>query len=141
MDRPTHEQDAGFHSPQPEEVPRDRPPTPQEQGDPAPRAFDRRHFLTAAGSVVGLAAAQVLWPSWAETADQSAAPPVPADPTKVPGTPPSPYGQRSRFETASRLPRRLSHSLTPLQDLHGVITPSALHFERHHNGVPLIDPT
>ncbi|MGH7255377.1 MAG: sulfite dehydrogenase, partial [Nitrospirales bacterium] len=70
-----------------------------------------------------------------------AAPPVPEDPTKVPGTPPSPYGQRSRFETASRLTRRLSHSLTPLQDLHGVITPSALHFERHHNGVPLIDPT
>jgi sulfane dehydrogenase subunit SoxC len=24
--------------------------------------------------------------------------------------------------------------------LHGIITPSALHFERHHNGVPAIDP-
>jgi len=24
------------------------------------------------------------------------------------------------------------NSLTPLQDLHGIITPSALHFERHH---------
>ena len=32
------------------------------------------------------------------------------------------------------------NSLTPLQDLHGIITPSALHFERHHNGVPAIDP-
>jgi len=31
-------------------------------------------------------------------------------------------------------------SLTPLQDLAGTITPSDLHFERHHAGVPLIDP-
>jgi sulfane dehydrogenase subunit SoxC len=31
--------------------------------------------------------------------------------------------------------------LTPLQDLHGVVTPSSLHFERHHNGVPAIDPS
>jgi sulfane dehydrogenase subunit SoxC len=30
--------------------------------------------------------------------------------------------------------------LTPHQELHGIITPSALHFERHHNGVPRIDP-
>jgi sulfane dehydrogenase subunit SoxC len=28
-----------------------------------------------------------------------------------------------------------------LQDLHGIVTPSALHFERHHNGVPAIDPS
>ena len=27
-----------------------------------------------------------------------------------------------------------------MQDLHGTITPSDLHFERHHNGVPAIDP-
>lgn len=30
-------------------------------------------------------------------------------------------------------------SRTPLQDTHGIITPSALHFERHHSGVPDID--
>jgi sulfane dehydrogenase subunit SoxC len=30
--------------------------------------------------------------------------------------------------------------LSPLQDLSGTITPSDLHFERHHAGVPLIDP-
>ncbi len=29
---------------------------------------------------------------------------------------------------------------TPLQDLEGSITPNGLHFERHHNGVPDIDP-
>ncbi len=32
-------------------------------------------------------------------------------------------------------------SWTPLHDLHGTITPNGLHFERHHNGVPQIDPT
>jgi sulfane dehydrogenase subunit SoxC len=31
-------------------------------------------------------------------------------------------------------------SMTPLHELHGTITPSYLHFERHHNGVPDIDP-
>jgi sulfane dehydrogenase subunit SoxC len=29
---------------------------------------------------------------------------------------------------------------TPLQDSYGIITPSALNFERHHSGVPQIDP-
>lgn len=62
------------------------------------------------------------------------------DPTKVPGTPPSAYGTRSPFERSRRLPRT-STSLTPLQDLHGIVTPSSLHFERHHNGVPRIDPS
>jgi sulfane dehydrogenase subunit SoxC len=58
----------------------------------------------------------------------------------VPGAPGSPYGQRSTFERARRL-EKSQRSVTPLQDLHGIVTPSALHFERHHNGVPLIDPT
>ena len=31
-------------------------------------------------------------------------------------------------------------SWTPLQDLEGTITPNGLHFERHHNGVPKINP-
>jgi len=31
-------------------------------------------------------------------------------------------------------------SWTPLQDLEGIITPSGLHFERHHSGIPDIDP-
>ena len=41
---------------------------------------------------------------------------------------------------APRYPQAAS-SRTPLQDLRGVITPSALHFERHHAGVPDIDPS
>ena len=31
-------------------------------------------------------------------------------------------------------------SWTPLHDLQGTIVPNGLHFERHHNGVPEIDP-
>lgn len=31
-------------------------------------------------------------------------------------------------------------SWTPLHHLEGIITPNGLHFERHHNGVPQIDP-
>lgn len=69
-------------------------------------------------------------------------PPVPDDPTKVMGTPTSPVGTRSRFVTAVRTPTGevTGTSFTPLQDLSGTITPSDLHFERHHAGVPLLDP-
>lgn len=62
------------------------------------------------------------------------------DPTRVPGKAPTPYGQRSTFETAARVTRSWWASLTPLQESHGILTPSALHFERHHNGVPTIHP-
>jgi len=31
-------------------------------------------------------------------------------------------------------------SWCPLQDLDGIVTPNGLHYERHHNGVPEIDP-
>ena len=31
-------------------------------------------------------------------------------------------------------------SRSPLEHLHGIVTPSGLHFERHHAGVPEIDP-
>ena len=64
---------------------------------------------------------------------------VPPDPTKVPGPGPSPLGARSTFESPVRTFSATS-SRTPLQELHGVITPADLHFERHHAGVPVIDP-
>ena len=68
------------------------------------------------------------------------------DAARVLGLGVSTYGKRSRFETAERILRAGRHpeaagSRTPLQDLHGTITPSALHFERHHAGVPNIDPS
>ena len=72
----------------------------------------------------------------------AAPPPVPADPTKAPGAPTSAVGQRSPFVSPKRTPvgEITGVSLTPLQDLSGTITPADLHFERHHAGVPTIDP-
>ncbi len=59
-----------------------------------------------------------------------------------------PYGQPSKYEAAMQ--RRESPGLTrvaassvsfaPLQGLFGIITPSGLHFERHHQGWHDIDP-
>lgn len=104
--------------------------------------FNRRRFLQKTGIVVGGAAAGTL-----ATTPQSptAAPPVPDDPTKLQGQPPIAYGQRAHFETAVRTVYPATGSptvasFTPLQDLHGIITPSALHYERHHAGIPDIDP-
>ena len=63
------------------------------------------------------------------------------DATKVPGRFVSELGHRATGENPRRLVRTLalsSSSRTPLQDLMGTITPSDLHFERHHAGVPEI---
>ena len=69
-------------------------------------------------------------------------PPVPDDATKLLGTPTSAVGTRSRFVAASRAPTGevTGTSFTPLDELTGTITPADLHFERHHAGVPLLDP-
>ncbi len=56
------------------------------------------------------------------------------------------YGERSPFEKAQRSARESTKSIgvgssrTPLHELYGSITPASLHFERHHAGVPEIDP-
>jgi sulfane dehydrogenase subunit SoxC len=108
----------------------------------------RRDFLRkglfAAGAVVAapLAArasegdpAILKLPEWTTTLGQSVAV--------------LPYGMPSKFE--SQLVRRESPGLTrvggasvsfcPLQGLFGIITPSGLHFERHHQGWHDIDPS
>ena len=70
-----------------------------------------------------------------------ARPRVPPDPTKTVGRLASEFGERSQFERLERVASfARTSSETPLQNLHGTITPAALHFERHHAGVPLIDP-
>jgi sulfane dehydrogenase subunit SoxC len=117
---------------------------------PARAPTDRRSFLFAAGSTAGAAAAAML--SGSASAQQT--PPgakhfdVPADPTKEQGRPvggDNTYGSRSQFETEVRwrfpTPNEYtSWSMTPLDKMLGNITASGLHFERHHNGIPTIDP-
>ena len=66
------------------------------------------------------------------------------DPRKL-GEPLGPYGERSSFEKAARWRREsktpeTGSSFTPLHDSVGILTPSALHYERHHSGIPTIDP-
>jgi len=111
--------------------------------------INRRAFLHQSVSLVAVGAAALAVPGvHAEESDKA------LDPMRVPGALPRAYGERSPFEKQTRLggsgpgtphgwgamaPNNFN-SLTPLQDLHGIITPSALHFERHHNGVPAIDP-
>ncbi len=72
---------------------------------------------------------------------------LPAAEPKLTGAPVSPYGSRSKYEKAARyfnqntkVPLEEASSRTPLHDTYGIITPSSLHFERHHGGVPEIDP-
>ena len=54
---------------------------------------------------------------------------------------PSPYERKTiRWTMGNAAAAGNGVSWTQLQDLEGIITPSGLHFERHHNGVPQIDP-
>src|SRR5262245_43353867 len=71
---------------------------------------------------------------------------APPEPSAL-GAPVSGYGARSRFEKITRhvnqntkAPLEEASSRTPLRETYGIITPSSLHFERHHSGVPDIDP-
>src|SRR5205809_7253466 len=83
-----------------------------------------------AATAAATAAAQLVGPNTID-AQEPAPPPVPADPTKVPGSPTSQVGTRSRFEKPRRTTGPTS-TQAPLQDLVGTITPSAVHYARHH---------
>ncbi|MEA5427755.1 sulfite dehydrogenase [Arcicella lustrica] len=61
------------------------------------------------------------------------------DPTKQVGNLAGEIGTRSSFVKSVKKPSDIS-SRSPLQDFYGMITPSDLHFERHHAGIPAIDP-
>ena len=96
--------------------------------------ISRRALLTAAAGALG---AQTL-----ARAGLGQVPNERPDPTQVPGAPASQLGERSPFEHSRRIPigGNQGVSLTPLQDLRGIVTPADLHFERHHAGIPAIDP-
>jgi sulfane dehydrogenase subunit SoxC len=106
---------------------------------PSDATLGRRRLLAGAAAAAGAAALSQRAAGAASAAQQV---PVPDDPTKLQGRPTSELGQRSQFEQPRRTPNRSPQgsSGTPHQDLHGIITPADLHFERHHAGVPEIDP-
>jgi len=104
--------------------------------------IDRRMLLRGALLSAGIAAAS----EGIARADDSVGADAP-EWMKTPGRPFSGYGTPSKWqEKVQRIftlgPGRAGTgvSRTPLQLLEGTITPAGLHFERHHNGVPDIDP-
>ncbi len=89
-------------------------------------------FLTAKGQAQGAEASSLIPESMLVQGKPVASPP---------------YGIPSEFEkhvvrlANDRTPTPFSSwSFTPLQDLHGPITPNGLFYERNHNGVPNINP-
>ena len=113
--------------------------------------LDRRSFLRkslAAGGAVAAASAGATQ-ALAEVNPANLPPNKPIWSQMLgPGVTQRPYGSPSPHE--AHVVRRnvgwltsstqSSINFTPLQDLHGIITPNGLHFERHHGGVPAINP-
>ena len=109
----------------------------------------RRSILFGAGTALAAAFA-----ARAAAAQDKKAPPgaqwfdIPADPTKEQGrltNDDGGYGTRSQFETELRWrfptpTKESSWTMSPLDRSLGMLTPSGLHFERHHGGIPTIDP-
>ena len=122
---------------------REAHPQPVQPGDQLPGRTSRRRFLAASAGMAGAAAAGIAPQAAAQ--EGAAVPPW----MQTMGTPMRGYGTPSTFEekvvrTAASgyatVTPGAGSSRTPLQSLEGTITPSGLHFERHHNGVPNIDP-
>ena len=105
--------------------------------------ISRRHLLQFGASGAGLALS-----TGALGADQGLSFQIPTW-SRQPGPGATAYGTRSPF--ADNLQRLAAQpnptypgggsSRSPLQYLQGTITPNSLHFERHHAGVPNIDPS
>jgi sulfane dehydrogenase subunit SoxC len=106
------------------------------------RRFLQRGTAAAGGALLGASAS-------AAAAETDNLPSNTPEWMKAPGEPigSQPYGAPSPFERG--VVRNISKTLkqyisassrTPLQELDGIITPNGLFYERHHGGVPTIDP-
>ncbi|KGJ12075.1 sulfite dehydrogenase (plasmid) [Paracoccus versutus] len=105
-----------------------------------------RRGMLLGGALLG--GALVARPARAEAPPGAIEYPVQPDPTREQGRmilDDGGYGSRSQFENEIRwryptASLDSSWSMTPLASGQGIITPSGLHFERHHGGIPNIDP-
>jgi sulfane dehydrogenase subunit SoxC len=112
----------------------------------APARAGRRGFLAGLGGAIAGAA---LHPKFAAAAGENLPPNVP-EWTKMlgVGVAERPYGVPSKHEKHVvrrnvewlTVSEQSSVNFTPLHELDGIITPNGLCFERHHGGVPEIDP-
>src|SRR5260370_2755353 len=114
---------------------------------PARAPLGRRSFLGAGAALAGSLA---LGTKPGNTGPAPASPPADAPWSQSigAGVVDRPYGRPADFE-AGVIRRNVpwltagtesSVSFSPLQDLHGIITPNGLFFERHHAGRPDVDP-
>ena len=110
------------------------------------RDFLRKSFLSAGAAMAAVASGRALA---APEGDDAILTLPPWSTSLGQGVATRPYGLPSQYEKG--LIRRESPGLTrvsassvaftPLQGLFGIITPSGLHFERHHQGWQDIDPS
>lgn len=120
---------------------------------PKKRSLSRRQMLGEGSALLGgaaissIAGGQAL--AEAPAPDDANLPPNVPEWMKTPGANmgSEPYGMPSPYEKnvvkniSKKLPQYISASgRTPLGDLDGIITPNGLFYERHHGGVPTIDP-
>jgi sulfane dehydrogenase subunit SoxC len=102
--------------------------------------FSRRRFLATSAGVAG-----------ATVAGRVSADTLADVPPREPGADLSGHSERSRYVKISRIPEATPgrrnvdpsdaiNSKTPLDKLVGAITPTDLHYERSHAGVPDLDP-
>jgi sulfane dehydrogenase subunit SoxC len=123
------------------------------QTDDAKRGLSRRQILGEGSALLGgaLASGVAAGQASAQTATANAdnVPPNVPEWMKAPGDPmgsqlygmPSPFEKNVVKNISKKLKQYISASgRTPLQDLDGIITPNGLFYERHHGGVPAIDP-
>lgn len=116
---------------------------------PIPMNLSRRQLLGGAALATGGLTLPHSLAAAAEANPDNLPPNVPEwTPYLGPGVDANPYGMPSPFEkdvirrnvewlTAST---ESSVNFTPLQDLDGIVTPNGLCFERHHGGVPEVNP-
>jgi sulfane dehydrogenase subunit SoxC len=124
---------------------RSTPPLLQRTLDVPPSA-DRRQFLRSGLAAAGAAVATGAGVG-AASAQKLEIPPTNKEPGRI--IEPKVYGMPSKYEAHVKRNRtdvfvnkqNLSDwSMTPLQHQTGIITPNGLIFERHHAGIPDIDP-
>jgi sulfane dehydrogenase subunit SoxC len=105
----------------------------------------RRIFLTQGVALIGAGGFTALSTRPVSAADPPNVPPW----MRAPGAGMSGYGAPAKYEDKVQRVGIASQagttgsgaSRTPLERLNGIVTPSGLHFERHHSGVPDIDPS
>jgi sulfane dehydrogenase subunit SoxC len=98
--------------------------------------FDRRFFLKA-----GVAGSTLMLATAGNGQDREPWMRVPGAALSESGDPSTHEAHVKRIGIAARKGTTGSGvSRTPLEYLDGIITPSRLHFERHHSGIPEIDP-